>query len=293
MNELIIGVAVEDSHVSVALVDFKSRKIVPNSLKRTKVNASATANEIISVWAKVVQDVSLTHSSTIGKIGIGLPGLSDFEAGIFLMNEKGRYHNLYNHNIKELLAAKLEVDISHIKIMNDSACFMQGEVFNGSARGFKSSLGITLGVGFGTASYKNGVAQNCQLAYTPFLDGIAEDYISIKWLINRFESLTGIRVNELKELKQLAQEDSRVAEVFSEFAENLSQFLTGFVRENLPEVVVIGGYMETCNRFFFDSLIQKMLSKGIKVPILRATLGEQAFIIGAASIWYESSLIHV
>lgn len=49
MNELIIGVAVEDSHVSIALLDFETRKIVPNSLKRIKVNASANANEIISV----------------------------------------------------------------------------------------------------------------------------------------------------------------------------------------------------------------------------------------------------
>ena len=84
------------------------------------------------------------------------------------MNVKGRYHNLYKHNIKELMATKLDGNISQIKIMNDSPYFMQGEVFNGSARGFKSSLGITLGVGFGTASYKNGIAQNSQLAYTLF-----------------------------------------------------------------------------------------------------------------------------
>ena len=50
--------------------------------------------------------------------------------------------------------------------------------------------------------------------------------------------------------------------------------------------------METYNRFFFDNLTGKIAAQGIKTPILRAILGEQASIMGAASAWYDASPIH-
>ena len=292
MNEQIIGVAIEDSHISVGLVDFETRKVIKGSLQRKRVDPFGSSDEIFTSWAKALKDVASLTSTEIGNIGIGLPGLCDYEKGIWLMDEKDRYNSLTGSNIKELLSARLEISPDDIRILNDAASFLQGEVFGGAGRGFKISLGITLGIGFGTAKYSNEVVEDLALFNSPFLDREAEDYISIRWLLERYRSLSGISVKDLSELKQIAVEDLRVAEVFDEFAQNLSHFLTSFIRQNNPEIVVIGGFMETCNRFFFDNLLSKMQQNGIKIPILRAILGEQASIIGAASTWYELSPLH-
>ena len=293
MNELIIGVAIEDAHISAGPVDFDTRKVVRTAVQRKKINQSGTANEIILAWAKVLIDVANLSNAKISNIGISLPGLCDYNNGIWLMDEKDRYNSLTNCNIKELLSAQLDISPAEIRMVNDAASFLQGEVFGGAGRGFKRSLGVTLGLGLGTARYANGIAENLSLCTSPFLDGVAEDYISIKWIISRYNALSGSLVKDMMELKQLAAEDPRVGKVFDEFAENLSQFLITFVRQNNPEIVVIGGFMESFNKFFFDNLADKMVKNGIKIPILRAILGEQASIIGAASTWYESSPLHV
>ena len=103
-------------------------------------NSSGPAHEIISVWAKALAGVFINNTTNVKEIGVGIPGLSDFESGVFLMTVKGRYNNLYKRNIKKCLAADLNIDPCNLRFINDSTCFMQGEVFGGSGRGFKSSL---------------------------------------------------------------------------------------------------------------------------------------------------------
>ncbi|WP_423147660.1 ROK family protein [Rubrolithibacter danxiaensis] len=289
-NEIVIGVAIEDAHISAGIVDLETRKVIGSSLQRKRVNPSGSADEIISSWAKVLKDVAGSASKV--KLGIGLPGLCEYDTGVYLMNDKGRYDSLYKSNLKELLSAQMGITPADIRLLNDAACFLQGEVFGGAGRGFRRSLGVTLGVGLGSATYVNGVVQDADLKDMPLFEGVAEDYISIRWLLQRFETLSGIKVRDMIELKQLAATDSRVQLVFDEFAENISQFLVRFISQHNPEIVIIGGFMETFNRFFFDNLTRKMPALGIRIPILRAVLGEQASVIGAASTWYEAKMIH-
>ena len=288
MSEPIIGVNIEDNHISVGLVDIETRKVVRNTVQRKRVDPAGSADQIITTWSKVLREVA--GAST--KISIGLPGECDYESGVLYLNEIGRYNSLYEKNLKDIFANALGTGRENVKIMNDAACFLQGEVFAGAGRGFKKSLGVTLGVGLGSAKYNNGLVEDADLHDSPLFDGIAEDYISIRWLLSRFHDLTGIEVKDLSELKTYATTNNSVGQVFDEFSTSLCQFLTTFIRANGPEVVVIGGFMETYNRFFFDSLTAKMTAQGIKIPILRAILGEQASIMGAASAWYDASPIH-
>jgi len=186
----------------------------------------------------------------------------------------------------------MDISQTNTCILNDAACFLQGESFCGTGCGFKRSLGVTLGIGLGNAKYIEGVVTDTKLYNMPLYDGIAEDYISAKWLIDRYKTLIGTQVKDLVELKQCAALDPTVGKVFIEFAESLSLFLSIFSKQYNPEIVVVGGFMETYNRFFFDSLTDKLQEKNIKPPVLRAVLGEQASIIGAASTWYEARPLH-
>jgi glucokinase len=288
MSNLIIGVNIEDKHLSAGLVDIETRKVVSGTLQRKRIDPSGSAEQIIAAWTKILKEVAGTSKN----IGIGLPGKCDYESGLYLLNEEGRYNSLFEHNLKEIFSDAIDSNTSNVKIMNDAASFLQGEVFSGSGRGFKSSLGITLGVGLGSAVYENGKVTDANLYSMAFKDGLAEDYISIRGLISRFKQLSGTEIKDLAELRELGDGDANVKQLFDEFASNLASFLELFIRKNNPEVVVIGGYMEIYNRYFFDSLTDKVKALGIKIPVLRAILGEQASVMGAASLWYDASPIH-
>lgn len=288
MNELIIGVNIEDKHISLGLVNMETRKVVSETVERKKVDPTASADQIINSWSSALSRVAANST----KLGIGLPGECDYDSGVLLMNDAARYNSLYKNNLKDIFSKAINSGPENVKIMNDAVCFLQGEVFGGAGRGFKSSLGVTLGIGLGSAIYSEGVVTDANMHSSPFDEGVAEDYISIRWLLARFKELTGIEATDLSELRQLADAEPAVAQVFEEFASNLARFLTIFIRQHKPEVVVIGGFMELYNRFFFDSLTAKMADQGIRIPILRALLGEQASIIGAASAWYDAAPIH-
>lgn len=292
MSEKIIGAAIEDSHISVGLVDFETRKVVRHSVQRLKVDPFGTADQIIAIWAKALKQISEANNLEQVLIGISIPGVCNYETGILSSINGNRYRSLYGNNLKSLIASELGISPSNIRMVNDAACFLQGEIFGGTGRGFKRSLGVTLGMGLGNAKYIDGVVTDTQLYNMPLYDGIAEDYICAKWLIDRYKALTGTEVKDLVELKQCAALDPTVGKVFVEFAESLSVFLAAFIKQYNPEIVVVGGFMETYNRFFFDALTDKLQEKKIKPPVLRAVLGEQASIIGAASTWYEARPLH-
>lgn len=292
MKDQVLGVLVEDHHISVGVVDLSARKVSRPTLQRKRIDPYASAEEIIGLWAQVISSVSHHNPEVLNRIGIGIPGACDHYEGTFLLNDKERYSSLCGLNIKNLLSERLAINPSNIRLMNDAACFLQGEAFAGSALGFDDSIGITLGKGLGSAIYKNGIAIDAVLHDMPLNGGGAEEYISTRWLLSRFTVLTGIPVQSLTEIVMLADENHNVQKVFSEFAINLAQFVIEFVKQARPKVVVIGGYIETCNRFFFSQMADYARSSGVKSPILRAMLGEQASILGAASTWHVSSRIH-
>lgn len=293
MNNIdFIGVAIEDSYISAGLVNLETRKVLDKTSHRKRINPQGTADEIITSWAKVIKEVFLINPENEKKIGIGLTGPCDYDLGLFLRQDKDRYGGLYQKNIKDLLAEKLDIKPSDIRLINDAACFFQGEVFGGAVRGYKKSFGLTLGLGLGSARYSFGKVEDANLWNSRFKEGIAEDYLTSKLLLKRFKELSGIQVNDLLELKNQAPNNPFVQQVFDEFALNLSQFLIEVIKVENPEVILIGGHMESSNRFFFDKVIENVVRQGKRTPILRAVLGERANIIGAASIWYETGSIH-
>ena len=78
MSEPIIGVNIEDNHISVGLVDIETRKVVRNTVQRKRVDPAGSADQIITNWSKVIREVAGSSK----KIGIGLIQISKFFLGI-------------------------------------------------------------------------------------------------------------------------------------------------------------------------------------------------------------------
>jgi glucokinase len=228
------------------------------------------------------------YSGKLSQIGIAMPGPFDYENGIALMRNQGKYDALYGVNVRALVAEQLQLAETDIRLLNDAACFLQGEVVGGAAKGCNRAIGMTLGTGLGTARYKEGMAEDADLWKIPFQAGIAEEYLSSRWFVKRYEELTGSQVPHVKAIVDRAPlEPAPVEALFREFGQNLALFLVPFVQEAQPEVIVLGGNISKAYTLFEAALKQGLVQQNCLLPTRVAELGEEAALIGAASLWQD------
>jgi glucokinase len=286
-NPLVAGVDIGGSHITAALVDLEVRRVLPSFSARKSINAQDDADSIIDNWCEAIGHVFETQPALPKRIGIAMPGPFDYEKGISLIKNQDKYESLYGLNVKEMMASRLGVGPENIRLMNDAGCFLQGEVVGGAARGYKSAVGVTLGTGLGSAIFKNGTALDANLWCAPFKDSIAEEYISSRWLVKRYKEVCNGQVANTKEMVELIPTDARIKDIFDEFGANLAAFLTPFIKDNNPEVVVIGGNIAKACDWFLQRVEQDLQEQGLTIPLRIARLGENAHIMGAAGCWIE------
>jgi glucokinase len=280
-KSLAIGAIIEDSCISAGLVNLETRKIVDETLRQSRINPKGSSKEIISSWVNVLKEVARFNTNGTLQIGMGIPGACDYESGVFKANDMDRYGSLYNKNIKELVAAELSISPSSIRLLNDSVCFLQGEVFGGAVRYHKKSIGITLGMGLGSAIFSNNQVSDANLWRMPFKGKIAEELISIRWIVKRFTELSGIKATTILEMKS-HDPNPLIQKVFDEFAQNLADFFIEIIERENPEAIVIGGHMQASNRLFFEQVTSMVKAHGINIPIVRTLFGEKATVVGTA-----------
>ncbi|PUZ27172.1 glucokinase [Chitinophaga costaii] len=284
MNNVVLGIDIGGSHITASMVDLDTRDVVAGSWRRTRVNSAGTAESIIREWCVVITELFDIYKPAQKKLALAMPGPFDYQAGISLMKNQQKYDALFGLNVKELLSAACKVPVENIHMINDAACFLQGEVFGGAAHGFTRAIGLTLGTGLGSSRVLDGVAEDADLWKTPFKDSIAEDYISTRWFVKHYFELTGKTVKDVKELSELLP-DPKAQDVFNEFGTNLGIFLASFIRMDKPDIVILGGNIANALPLFEKSLKEELSRNKIALPIKCATLGEKSAIIGAASSW--------
>jgi glucokinase len=284
-NKIVLGVDIGGSHITATLVDLNSGNRIDNSEVREPVNANGTVDEIILLWTDVINRTFSKQNIPLKKIGIAMPGPFDYHKGIAWMKNQDKYDSLYGLNVKDLLAKSLHIPPASIKFLNDAESFLKGEVFSGAAKGMSKVIGLTLGTGFGSARFANNNVEDADLWHTPFLNGIAEDYLSTRWFVARYFALTGTPVNGVKELLELSGKDSNAVKVFKEFGGNLALFLKDVIKKERPQAIIIGGNIANAFPVFSDELNKQLGSLTSKTLIKKAVLGEGASLIGAASCW--------
>lgn len=284
-NSIVAGVDIGGSHITAALVNLASGKIEQNSRMRCEVNSDGESGEIISKWSELIERVFQKQELKEKRVGIAMPGPFDYKRGYSLIKDQGKFDALYKLNVKNLLAEKLGVRQENIRMMNDAACFLSGEVFNGAAKGCNRAMGLTLGTGFGTAFYEDGIANDGSLWEHPFKGSIAEDYFCTRWFVQRYQELSAVRLKGVKELVKYTTTDSRALDVFEEFGQNLSEFLTSFIIKKNPEIIILGGNISQASDLFLPALENGLAKNSINIPVRKTTLGEDACLMGAASCW--------
>lgn len=288
----VIGADIGGTHCTAALIDMQQRSIVRSSITRTAIDAGAEAANIIAAWAHCMHAAKKDHE--IAATCVAMPGPFDYEQGISLMQGQNKYEKLYALNIKELLATSLQTSPAHIFMDNDAACFLQGEVFGGSAQEHNNDtvIGITLGTGLGTAIYRHGKAASADLWSLPCKNGIAEDWISSRWLMQRYRNSGGLVARNVKELSQLAGTNVEVQLIFREFGASLGNFLLQFIARENPRAIVIGGNIAKAHPLFGCVAANIVREQYPAVSLKWSVLGEEAPLLGAAGSWWASHSQH-
>lgn len=281
----VIGIDIGGSHITAGIVDLKSGMLLKNSLTRKHVNSKGSAEDILNAWVKVIDKLFADYSFIQKKIGMAVPGPFDYKNGICLIKGVDKFESLFNLNVKNLLAEKLDLPNESILLANDASCFLKGEIFSGAAVNCDNVIGVTLGTGLGSARFHSGQTFEGDLYFAPFKDGVAEDYVSSRWFLKRYKAITGCLVKDVKELSEKIQEDPRIKPLFHEFGNNLGEVLFDYAQKHHCDTIVIGGNITNAWDLFFPATKNILDKLPKKVTIKKAQLGEESALIGAASLW--------
>lgn len=286
MNSTVIAAEISVPGINVGLVDLETHFVIPESCVFECVDTHETPEKILGGWAAAIKKCADLNNISVVKIGIGMTGPCDYDKGISLMKNQNKFEALYGLNVKELLAAELKISPKNILFKNNSACLLQGEIYSGCAQGgFSSILGYTLNIGFGTARYHEGQSEDMKLWNVPFKNSIAEDYLGVGWITRRYEEFTGVKVDNVRDLANLAKQDDGIGQlVFNEYGENFVKFLIQQITLYKPQLIVIGGKNHAWD-LFIPHVKDRLIEKNINIPIRQAILGSDATLIGAADLW--------
>ena len=296
-NKFSIGCDIGGSHISCGIVDVASGYIVENSLVSVKVDNSSRSEVIINAWTKAIElcKEQLPEEGEFLGIGIAIPGPFDYENGIGLYdNSNQKFVHLKDINLRNGLSKSLDLESRKIKFINDATAFALGSYWYGSGKGYKKLVSITLGTGFGSAFIDEGKAidegktvpdDGC-LWHLPYKNGIADDYFSTRWFVEKYNDLYNLKVDGVKEIAEIANKgDTNALELFNLFGENLSDCLAPHLKNFEAEVVILGGNIAEAYPLFKASLLKGLQNNKVKSDIKISKLKESAAMLGAATLF--------
>ena len=289
MYQYYLGVDIGGTHISCAPVDTFSGEILHDKVYTTQVDSNGSCATIVETWKKHLAKVVSAVDGKIKGIGLAVPGPFDEARGISLIAGVQKFDALFGLNIRAVFD-----DIAKpVVFVNDAAGFALGEYFAGAAVGSSRTLVVTLGTGFGSSFLIDGVPQRHEnseegvpidgyLYHAPFGESIADDYFSTRWFVRRWTEKTGSEIGSVKEIAAKAlTNDPNALNIFDEFIDNLSHFITPWLERFRPDTWVLGGNIAKAAPLFLDKL-KTALGKFTEVNIRICELWDKSPIVGGA-----------
>jgi predicted NBD/HSP70 family sugar kinase/mannose-6-phosphate isomerase class I len=303
---LTLGVDIGGSHICAALARVDDGQWLPDSYSTKWIDPTGEGGRIIDDWMEVIhRAIACANGDVLTGIGVAMPGPFDYENGISLIEGVSKYEKLFGINIKQAFLDRLEgiaifFEKDAICFENDAACFGLGECVTGKAAGYKKVIAITLGTGFGAAFVDGGqlvkggagVPADGFLYNIPFLSGIAEDYISSRWLLSAFEERSGIAAKDVREIAARALSEDGAAgrgvdaarETFRLFGERLGIFLSDRIKDYGADCLVIGGSIAQSEALFLPAMLEVFAAEGVDAAVEISQRPEIAAMTGAARL---------
>lgn len=239
------------THVVAALVDLSSPEPRTVHSARTELDSAAGADEILGALGDA------GHRLNAGPgvpWGIAMPGPFDYERGIGLFSEVGKFDHLRHVDIGARLAPALGTDRRSLRFINDASAYGIGEWAFGAAAGASRALCLTLGTGIGSAFLDEGRVVDSGdevpaqgYAYRVTWEGRPlEEWVSRRAILRRWMHASGSRHSrtDVRDIVDAARRDDPIAAgVINEAFTTLGQALAPWIARFGAQVVVIGGSM--------------------------------------------------
>ena len=299
MKQYVVGVDVGGTNIKLGVVGPSGQVIVRNSFP-TKPFASSRI-KLISALAREIEASIITaglNKKQISGVGVGLPGLVDYEKGIvrFLPNIPG-WRGVH---LKSILQKKVRLPVF---VDNDVKIIALAESKFGAGRGVKNLVCLTLGTGVGAALILNGQLYRGQdnaageLGHIPLNEygpkcncggfGCFETYVGNRPLFAMASRVMGKAGMTTQDMFALAQKGNKKALFFwKKAAQHIGNGLVGIVNLLNPRLIIIGGGVSHNEKFLFKTIADTIVSRAMSVQgsafkIKRAQFKDDAGIIGA------------
>ncbi len=302
MSRYVVGVDVGGTNIKVGVVDPAGKIIVRNSFA-TKPFASNQIKLIGAIAQEIQISIRIAGLSKrqIAGVGIGLPGLVDYEKGVvrFLPNIPG-WRNVH---LKSILQKKIKLPVF---VDNDVKMITLAESQFGAGQGVANLVCLTLGTGVGAGLILNGRLYRGEgnaageLGHMPINEhgprcncggwGCFEAYVGNRPLFAKASRMVGKRGMTTQKMFALAQQGNKKALVYwHRVAQRIGNGLVGIVNLLNPRLIIIGGGVSNNEKFLFKTIAETIRARamsfqGRTFKIKRAQFKDDAGIIGAYAL---------
>lgn len=138
-----IGIDLGGTNISAGLVGDEGKLLYKSSMPTEMGGSDAEITELMAKFCIQIAKRCDISARDIDSIGIGCPGVCDDENGILLYTVNLPFRNT---KIAEIFSKFISAPVH---LANDANCAALGEVVAGGAKGYKSSITLTLGTGVG------------------------------------------------------------------------------------------------------------------------------------------------
>lgn len=141
------------THVTAALVTTDPWEVAHGSLTTARLDADGTATELLDGLAAAANGLPAGHRPNWV---VAVPGPFDYERGIGLFRDVGKFDSLYGVDLRAGLTRRIRPGPTTVRFLNDADAFGVGEYAAGAARGHDRAVCITVGTGVGSAFLDRG-----------------------------------------------------------------------------------------------------------------------------------------
>ena len=294
-----LGLDVGGTNLAAAVYDNDYRMLSHRSIPAGGGRcAQAITADMAAVSRAVIEDAGISVED-VECWGIGMPSCIDTRTRLLVNAHQFGWKNV---PIREWLEPLMPLPV---RIENDANCAAYGEALAGAARGRSNVVMLTLGTGVGSGIiidgriFKGYDGMGAEIGHSTLVQdgrpcacgrkGCVEAYCSATALIARGREVLGEACTNAKYVFTLAQEGNTEAlALIDEYAGHLTASLSSIVTIFRPEVLILGGGVADSGDFLLDkvnALLPEMSYNGTTIgvpPVVRATLGNAAGLIGAA-----------
>ncbi|WP_281233341.1 ROK family protein [Flavobacterium gelatinilyticum] len=289
-----IGLDIGGTHITAAVINKTEMKMLDFSLYKESFNSNLPVHEVMNIWKKVIcTSLENANIKNITGIAVCMPGPFDYEKGICWIKDQSKYEHFYGLSVRELILESLGFSEDFpVLFENDAVCFGKGEVFKQKENLSKKVMAVTLGTGLGACFIDKGISvssgdlvpKDGEIYNLPYKEGIAEDYVSARGLLQHYKSLSGIELNSGLELYDRAKNDDQKAiQVFERMGEDLAAVVIPWIKSFSAEHIIIGGKIANAADLFLPSFNKVLEEAGVRVLVSISTDNEAAALLGAVS----------